>query len=73
MSQKADERGYMKRVLVSMPARLHFGLIDMNGQLSRIDGGIGLALESPHTLIEVVAADTIAAQCHDEPQIAPSH
>ena len=30
----------MKRVVLSTPARLHFGLVDMNGELGRIDGGI---------------------------------
>jgi beta-ribofuranosylaminobenzene 5'-phosphate synthase len=28
-------------------SRLHLGLIDMNGELGRVDGGIGIALENP--------------------------
>lgn len=43
-----DER----RVIVQAPARLHLGLIDMHGGLGRVDGGIGLALEEPATLLE---------------------
>ncbi|MGQ3411418.1 beta-ribofuranosylaminobenzene 5'-phosphate synthase [Natrinema sp. LN54] len=34
-------------------SRLHFGLIDMNGELGRIDGGIGLALNSPSITLNV--------------------
>lgn len=29
------------------PSRIHMSLIDLNGSLGRVDGGIGLALESP--------------------------
>ena len=32
---------------MSTPSRLHFTLVDMNGQLGRIDGGLGIALEQP--------------------------
>ena len=38
-------------VLVSAPSRLHIGLIDLNGTLGRIDGGIGIALSLPRTVI----------------------
>ena len=37
----------MKQVVVKTPARLHFGLIDLNGALGRIDGGVGLAINDP--------------------------
>ena len=46
---------------------MHFGLIDMNGEIGRIDGGLGLALELPHTSIEAVKADRIQVKCPDEP------
>lgn len=58
----------MKRILVSTPARLHFGLIDMNGEIGRIDGGVGLALQSPHTVVEARGADDVRAECPDEPE-----
>ncbi len=32
---------------VITPSRLHFGLTDLNGNLGRINGGLGLALEEP--------------------------
>ncbi len=59
----------MKRVTLTTPGRLHFGLLDLNGEIGRIDGGVGLALESPHTLIEAEKSDRITAECKDEPQI----
>ena len=59
----------MNRVILSTPARLHFGLLDLNGEIGRIDGGVGLALESPHTLIEAEKAEQVTAECGDEPEI----
>ena len=59
----------MDKVIVSTPARLHFGLVDLNGEIGRIDGGVGLALQSPHTLIEAERADEITVECRDEPEI----
>lgn len=32
---------------IRTPSRLHLSLIDMNGGLGRVDGGIGIALEEP--------------------------
>lgn len=63
------ERNAVNRVVIQTPARLHIGLIDMNGQIGRIDGGVGLALESPHTTIEAVSSDRIEAGCASEPEI----
>ena len=37
----------MEHVTVTTPARLHFGLIDLNGALGRIDGGVGVAINDP--------------------------
>ena len=37
----------MKRVTVTTPSRLHFVVIDLNGSLGRVDGGLGLSLEHP--------------------------
>jgi beta-ribofuranosylaminobenzene 5'-phosphate synthase len=59
----------MNRIKINTPARLHFGLIDMNGERGRIDGGSGLALESPHTVIEAVKSQKLAVRCESEPEI----
>ena len=57
----------MDKLVCTTPARLHFGLIDMNGEIGRIDGGVGLAIEDPHTKIEASKADKISAECKSEP------
>jgi beta-ribofuranosylaminobenzene 5'-phosphate synthase len=63
------ERSIMERIIIQTPARLHIGLLDLNGEIGRIDGGIGLALESPHTTIEVFRAERIQVSCAAEPEI----
>jgi len=50
-------------IAIQTPARLHFGLLDLNGGLGRIDGGIGLALEEPRTLIVVVQSAAVEVDC----------
>ncbi len=39
------------KVYVKTPARLHFGLIDLNGDLGRIFGGLGLGIDYPNVII----------------------
>lgn len=34
-------------IQVNTPSRLHFTLIDLNAELGRVDGGVGLTLDSP--------------------------
>jgi len=40
------------RVRIRTPSRIHITLIDLNGSIGRIDGGVGLALEEPYVEIE---------------------
>jgi len=40
------------KVKIITPSRLHFGLIDLNGQVGRIDGGLGVALNQPNIIIQ---------------------
>ena len=35
-------------IRITTPARLHFALLDLNGVLGRIDGGLGLAIDEPN-------------------------
>ena len=42
-----------------LPARLHFGLLDMNGSQGRVDGGIGLAIREPASVVRVACADEL--------------
>ena len=45
------------KVYVKSPARLHFGLIDMNGEMGRFFGGIGLAIDKPNVILEAQNSD----------------
>jgi beta-ribofuranosylaminobenzene 5'-phosphate synthase len=47
----------MTLVHVDTPSRLHFGLIDLNGDIGRIDGSIGLALNDPGFSLTARASD----------------
>lgn len=40
-------------VRIQTPARLHLSLIDLNGELGRIDGGIGVAIAKPNWIINI--------------------
>lgn len=44
------------KVKVKTPSRLHFGFIDLNGSLGRIDGSVGLALAEPNVVVEAEKA-----------------
>lgn len=45
---KGETKTVIKEVSITTPSRLHFSLIDLNGQLGRIDGGFGLAIKEPN-------------------------
>ncbi|MEA2071000.1 MAG: beta-ribofuranosylaminobenzene 5'-phosphate synthase family protein [Asgard group archaeon] len=42
-------------ILVKTPSRLHFGLIDLNGSLGRINGSLGVALNNPGWMMEILS------------------
>ncbi len=44
-------------VIITSPSRLHFALIDLNGELGRVDGGVGVALNDPSLEVAVSAVD----------------
>jgi beta-ribofuranosylaminobenzene 5'-phosphate synthase len=39
------------KIRIKTPGRLHFGLIDLNGGLGRVDGGIGVAIAEPNIVV----------------------
>ncbi len=43
-------------VRITTPSRLHFGLIDFNGNLGRIDGGSGVAIDNPRNVLSIKSA-----------------
>ncbi len=45
---------------ITAPSRLHITLIDLNGALGRVDGGVGLTLDSPSIKIQVKRHDGIS-------------
>ena len=40
------------RFQISTPARIHLSLIDLNGSLERVDGGLGMCVNNPGFVIE---------------------
>ena len=45
---KGENKTTISKVRITTPSRLHFSLIDLNGQIGRIDGGFGLAINEPN-------------------------
>ena len=43
----------VERVTVSVPARLHLGFVDLNGDMGRRFGSVGIAIDKPHTRVVV--------------------
>jgi beta-ribofuranosylaminobenzene 5'-phosphate synthase len=52
-------------VFVEAPARLHFGVLDLRGQLGRSFGGLGAAISTPSLLLEVTHAGRLSAMGQD--------
>ena len=47
------------KIYIKTPARLHLGLIDLNGELGRIFGGLGVAIDHPNVILEAEKAQTL--------------
>jgi len=48
------------KVYVKTPARLHLGLIDLNGNLGRIFGGLGVGINRPNVILEAQRSETLS-------------
>lgn len=46
------------KVYVKTPARLHFGLIDMNGDMGRFFGGLGVGIDQPNVILEAQPSES---------------
>jgi beta-ribofuranosylaminobenzene 5'-phosphate synthase len=44
-------------MIIKTPSRLHLTLIDLNGSLGRIDGGVGIAIQKPRLILQVEPQD----------------
>jgi beta-ribofuranosylaminobenzene 5'-phosphate synthase len=47
-------------------SRLHFTLIDMNGEHGRIDGSLGIALKEPHFIMKFRPLSQININANNE-------
>jgi len=45
------------KVYVKTPCRLHLGLIDLNGDLGRMFGGLGVGIDHPNVILEAEQAE----------------
>jgi beta-ribofuranosylaminobenzene 5'-phosphate synthase len=48
------------KVYVKTPSRLHLGLIDLSGDLGRMFGGLGVAIDHPNVILEAEKSQTLA-------------
>jgi beta-ribofuranosylaminobenzene 5'-phosphate synthase len=48
------------KVQVKTPARLHLGLIDMNGDLGRMFGGLGVGIDHPNVIVQAQNAENFS-------------
>ena len=44
------------KLRISTPSRLHFGIIDMRGDLGRLHGSAGVAIEAPRLILKIEEA-----------------
>jgi len=56
-------------VTVKTPSRLHLGMIDLNGELGRIYGSIGVALNNPPIFIEARTSDKLEIKGEDAERV----
>ncbi len=54
--------GQKLKVFVKTPARLHLGLIDLGGELGRIFGGIGVAINYPNVILEAQLSQNLTVE-----------
>lgn len=47
------------KVYIKTPARLHFGLIDLNGEFGRLYGGLGVGINKPNVILEAQPSKTM--------------
>ncbi len=64
LPREAEQRA-VERVTVSVPARLHVGFLDLNGDLGRRFGSLGIALEAPQTRISLTRGEALGAEGPD--------
>ena len=48
------------KVYIKTPARLHLGLIDLNGNLGRMFGGLGVGIDQPNVVVEAEHSENLS-------------
>ena len=61
MAEEGHARMRRDRVDVTVPARLHLGLLDLHGGLGRRFGSLGLTLDGPRTRLSATAGSGLSA------------
>lgn len=57
------------KVYVKTPARLHLGLIDLNGDLGRLFGGLGVGIDRPNVILEAQRSEILAVAGERKEQV----
>jgi beta-ribofuranosylaminobenzene 5'-phosphate synthase len=57
------------KVYVKTPARLHFGLIDMNGDMERFFGGLGVAIDRPNVILQAQTSEDFSVTGEKNEQV----
>lgn len=57
-------------VVVKTPARLHLGFLDLNGELGRLYGSIGVAIDRPNVVLEARLAPDLTAEGPEAERVA---
>jgi beta-ribofuranosylaminobenzene 5'-phosphate synthase len=59
--------------MIKAPSRLHITLIDLNGSIGRMDGGVGLTLENPYLALDCHPGnDGVRVEFADHDKISPN-
>jgi beta-ribofuranosylaminobenzene 5'-phosphate synthase len=56
----------VKKIRIETGSRLHFGLLDLCGDLGRVDGGVGVALRRPRLVMEATLSTSVRANRRPE-------
>jgi beta-ribofuranosylaminobenzene 5'-phosphate synthase len=57
------------KVYIKTPARLHLGLLDLNGDLGRMFGGLGVGINRPNVILEAQPAENLAVRGEKTEQV----
>src|SRR5262249_19807722 len=68
LSGNANADARIARVTVTVPARLHLGFADLNGELGRRFGSLGIAIDTPRTRPSIARGERLRAEGADAPR-----